>query len=200
VKAELPAFLSAQIIKGEQLLEWLQHIFHEKGKELPEDAFDIRNGHGLSMLPTLPQRTITFGVNVSYLPQAVTRGDLISLWDPEKPVKRLIKRVIAVEGDWVKVDPRFGRKRWKVNPKALYLDRSSVLLPKRGDTGTQIFDVNANQVTETSSGLHVEIPEGYIWVVGDNKADSGDSREFGPVPVSSVLHKQILMVCEGVTY
>lgn len=39
------------------------------------------------------------------------------------------------------------------------------------------------------SGSEVEIPEGYIWVMGDNRNHSTDSRVIGAVPVENVIGK-----------
>jgi mitochondrial inner membrane protease subunit 1 len=33
---------------------------------------------------------------------------------------------------------------------------------------------------------HVLVPKGHIWVVGDNAAESRDSRWYGPVPIALV--------------
>ncbi|KAL5519505.1 hypothetical protein ACEPAH_1188 [Sanghuangporus vaninii] len=40
--------------------------------------------------------------------------------------------------------------------------------------------------TETNSKEHVLIPQGHIWIAGDNVAASRDSREYGPVPMALV--------------
>ena len=37
--------------------------------------------------------------------------------------------------------------------------------------------------------IHVKVPEGQIWLEGDNKDDSWDSRHTGPFPVKSVIGK-----------
>ena len=37
-----------------------------------------------------------------------------------------------------------------------------------------------------NKNIKVEIPKGHIWVEGDNKENSKDSREFGPLPLALV--------------
>jgi signal peptidase I len=35
----------------------------------------------------------------------------------------------------------------------------------------------------------VVVPEGYVYVLGDHRSNSSDSRVFGPVPVQNVVGK-----------
>jgi signal peptidase I len=35
----------------------------------------------------------------------------------------------------------------------------------------------------------VQVPAGYVWVMGDNRTASQDSRWFGPIAVSAILGK-----------
>ena len=38
------------------------------------------------------------------------------------------------------------------------------------------------------------MPDGHIWVEGDNSTNSSDSRHYGPVPASLVLGKVLLRI------
>jgi len=78
----------------------------------------------------------------------------------------LIKRVIAVEGQTIEA---------KVG--LVFVDGRQLVEPYRKNT-EPISDVPAQKV-----------PEGHVFVLGDNRTDSRDSRVFGPVPVSSIIGK-----------
>ena len=46
----------------------------------------------------------------------------------------------------------------------------------------------------TSSFGPVEVPQGTIFVMGDNRGNSDDSRNFGPVPVDTVVGRGFLLI------
>ena len=76
-----------------------------------------------------------------------------------------IKRVIGVGGDHVLIkEGNVYVNDQKQNE--VYLD--GVKTPRRGD----FYDVT--------------VPEGYVFVMGDNRAGSSDSREFGCIPLEKV--------------
>lgn len=79
--------------------------------------------------------------------------------------KSFIKRVIAVEGDHVKIQDN----KVYVNGELLKEDYLS------------------NDVITTSSTFNdFIVPEGYIFAMGDNRTKSTDCRAFGCIPISKV--------------
>lgn len=92
-------------------------------------------------------------------------GDIVVFDDPTGAHPQLIKRVIATEGQTV--DVRDG---------AVWVDGKRLDEPythgKRTDPG--------------SVGLPFRVTTGNVWLMGDNRPDSGDSRFFGERPMATV--------------
>jgi signal peptidase I len=82
-----------------------------------------------------------------------------------------IKRVIAVEGDTV--EGKDGR---------VYVNGDPIEEPYLPDG------------TETASFGPVSVGENEAFVMGDNRANSDDSRNFGPVPVDSIVGHAFLLI------
>lgn len=40
----------------------------------------------------------------------------------------------------------------------------------------------------------IKVPEGHIWIEGDNQAWSKDSRDFGPIPLALVISRSSWIV------
>ncbi|GGL97258.1 signal peptidase I [Streptomyces fumigatiscleroticus] len=101
---------------------------------------------------------------------------------PSADEKDLIKRVIGVGGDTVECE---GSGPLKVNGKAL--DEPYVY---PGNTPCSVDDQGGQ--------FKVKVPEGYIWVMGDHRQNSRDSRYnqsdkyHGMVPVDEVVGRAIV--------
>ena len=90
---------------------------------------------------------------------------------PTGTSKDYIKRVVGVEGDTVE-----GRK-------------GEVLV-----NGDPVDEDYLPDDIETSPFPAIEVPEDMIFVMGDNRAHSDDSRYFGPIPTDSVVGRAVLLV------
>ena len=109
------------------------------------------------------------------------RGDIVVFQPPEtfrtEGGAPLIKRVIGLPGD--RVDLQDGH----VLVNGLQLDEPYLYMRSDGEPGA----------TKASNGASSwEVPDGRLFVLGDHRAVSADSREFGPIAVSQVLGRAIL--------
>ncbi|KAL6567314.1 hypothetical protein OROGR_000982 [Orobanche gracilis] len=57
-----------------------------------------------------------------------------------------------------------------------------------GDVVSYVLDPRNSDEQKT-----VVVPKGHVWIEGDNKENSRDSRQFGPVP-SALIHSRIFFV------
>jgi signal peptidase I len=137
-----------------------------------------------SMYPTLKEGDRVLVNKLSYKLHDVNRGDVVVFERPasEAPsaIPELIKRVIGLPGDSV----TFRNGRVYINGELL----DEPYLPA-GVTTTA--DFAPNRCTTEAPCL---IPQGDVWVMGDNRNDSKDSRYFGPIPESSIVGRAFVIV------
>jgi signal peptidase I len=125
---------------------------------------------GFSMYPTLYEKDRLFTNKIVLYFSEPNRGDIVVLKAPDNPNKDYIKRVIAVGGDTVEI------KDGKVYLNDSLLNESYI------EEGIYTHTYNQN---------YWEVPEGYVFVLGDNRAEgaSKDSRYLGCIPVESIKGK-----------
>lgn len=96
------------------------------------------------------------------------RGAIVTLAQPNEPARVLIKRIVGLPGETIAIDQGIvlidGRR----------LDEPYVVYNDRRDMPAQ------------------RVPEDSVYVLGDNRPNSGDSRQFGPVPLSDLLGVAVL--------
>ena len=125
---------------------------------------------GSSMEGTLQDGDHLIIYDLFYTPKS---GDIIVFEDySTEHIKPLVKRVIATEGQTVKIDV-FG----DVYVDGIMLDEDYVYLD------------GYDAITKP---LECTVPEGEVFVMGDHRNSSSDSRSFGTVKVDSILGKAIL--------
>lgn len=100
------------------------------------------------------------------------RGDIIVFIYPEDPKRDFIKRLIAMEGETVEI--RNGD---------IYIDSQLIMDPRIKN----IYYYNQMASEYGKAGQKVKVPKGHVFVLGDNSANSHDSRFWGFVPNDSII-------------
>jgi signal peptidase I len=130
-------------------------------------GFQVARVEGQSMKPTLEDQDRLIVNKLIYRISEPRRGDIVMLYYPLNPEKSFVKRVIAEEGDSVRiVDGRV-----YVNDIPLKDDYVAPEYRSHDDWGPRLID------------------EGYYFVMGDNRSNSSDSRAWGLVPKKYIIGK-----------
>jgi signal peptidase I len=130
-------------------------------------VFQVARVDGRSMSPTLEDHDRLIVNKLVYELGDPQAGDIVMLHYPLDPDKMFVKRVIATEGDTVRiVDGRVF-----VNQTAVADDYIPAAFRSHDDWGPAI------------------VQQGYCFVMGDHRNDSSDSRHWGPVPKRYVVGK-----------
>jgi signal peptidase I len=128
-------------------------------------GFQVARVEGQSMAPTLEDQDRLIVNKLLYRWSAPRRGDIVMLYYPRDPSKSFVKRVIAEEGDTIRiVDGR-------VYVNDVPVDDSYVLPEFRNH--------------EDYGPLVIE--PGYYFVMGDHRNNSSDSRHWGMVPKRYII-------------
>jgi signal peptidase I len=131
-------------------------------------GFQVARVEGQSMAPTLADQDRLIVNKAAYRffeePQI---GDIVMLYYPLNPDKSFVKRVIAKEGDQVRiVDGRVYRNEVLINDEYVPSDYRS-----HDDWGPEV------------------VPEGQYFVMGDHRNNSSDSRHWKWVPKKYIIGK-----------
>jgi signal peptidase I len=100
---------------------------------------------------------------------SLSRGDIVVFWHPNVPDVHLVKRVIGLPGETISA--RDGR---------IYVD------------GVPLAE--SYVLRNTSYRLAPRrLGEGELFVLGDNRNNSYDSHNFGPIPVENIVGRAIVI-------
>lgn len=139
-------------------------------------AFKIPTG---SMKPTLIEGDRILVNKFIYRFTEPKRGDIVVFKYPEDTKKDFIKRLIAVEGETVRL--RDGN---------IWVD--GVLIEEPEEI-RQIYYYNKPDTPYGEEGMLIRVPEDNFFVLGDNSASSRDSRYWGFVPKRYLVGKAFII-------
>lgn len=127
---------------------------------------------GRSMVPNLQDGEYLLTEKVSYWRSEPKRGDVVVFSAPPTRRQDYIKRVIGVPGDQVEI------KDGKVLVNGKLLDEAYLPSEFKTDQGRAI-----------QTGRVYTLGADEYFVFGDNRGNSSDSRDFGPIKGSDIVGK-----------
>ena len=130
-------------------------------------GFQVARVDGLSMAPTLEDHDRLIVNKLVYELGDPRPGDIVMLYYPVDPAKMFVKRVIAREGDTVRIEDG----HVYVNDIPLHDDYVPEEFRSHDDWGPTV------------------IQQGYYFVMGDHRNNSLDSRHWGSVPKKYIVGK-----------
>ena len=159
------------------LVEWIAIIAGALAVALIVKTFLIQAFFipSLSMFPTLDEGDRVLVNKLSYKMHDVNRGDLVVFerpkGQPESEIKDLIKRVIALPGETI--EAREG---------VVYID------------GKELEESYLVDGVSTDNLPRQVIARGHVFVMGDNRGDSADSRVFGAIDEDTIVGRAFVRV------
>jgi signal peptidase I len=126
---------------------------------------------GPSMTPTLINQEYILVDKAQYIFQRPQRGDIIVFAFPKDTSQDFVKRIIGLPGDTVRVDAN-----------------GQVTVD-----GVAINEPYVNDLTNPYPPNTWVLKSDQYFVLGDNRGDSSDSRDWGPVPRNDIIGKAALV-------
>ena len=168
--------------------DWLVVIAVAVGAALLVRSFVVQQFYisGPSMEPTLYSNNRVLVNKLSYRIREIRRGEVV-VFDrvrTENGVEQhddLIKRVIGL-----------GDEEIEIRGCVVYIDGVRLAEPYLGvDEATEPDPVRRCRVADRAKE---RIPADEVFVMGDNRAESFDSRNFGPIPEDLVVGRAFLLI------
>jgi len=125
---------------------------------------------GASMEPTFRNGDYILTSRITYKFRNPQRGDVIVFRSPRNPDIEYIKRIIGLPGDKILIEND------EVYVNGIKLEETYI------SAKTNLWEGGF-----IKEGIPITVPANHVFVMGDNRPRSSDSREFGPIPIDSII-------------
>lgn len=179
-----------------RIFDWYELFAYAIGFVLIVMSLFIRHSpvEGSSMYPTLignqssgvtvDTSTDKYDVLLISNIGSASYGDIVIIQEPTQPTEPIVKRIIAMGGDTVKINFATGEV-W-LNGALLKEDYVNE------DTNTNI--PRENLTPDENYCWEGNVPEGCVFVLGDNRGVSKDSRYFGFIDERRIVGKAVFRI------
>ncbi len=127
------------------------------------------NIEGTSMEPSLHDKELILVDKWTYLFRPPARGDVIVFIAPPQPTQDYIKRVVGLPGDTITIE------------------NTTVIVDGVTLNETYVDPKNQGNQYDFKHIYNLVVPRNDYFVLGDNRADSSDSRAWGFVPRKNII-------------
>ena len=136
---------------------------------------------GFSMQPTLLDHQRGFSNIIAHAFTTLERFEIVIIYD-DHDQDYFVKRIIGLPGETIE----FKNDELYINGDVVaqdFLDQSYI--DSVTDGGHRMFTGDFGPLT---------IQDGYVFVMGDNRINSTDSRQRGPYPVKNIISKHVYII------
>lgn len=156
------------------IFEWIELFSLSLAAVLIIMTFFIRHSpvNGESMMPTLSNGDVLIISRVGYTPE---NGDIVIIQSPEYDLRRpLVKRVIATSGQTIRID----FDTWEIFVNGEKIEENYIRKTDEPMARCAISNF-FNKVDDERKIYEQVVPENCVFVLGDNRNNSQDSRSLG---------------------
>ncbi len=131
--------------------------------------------------------------------QKIRRGDIIVFRYPVNPAQHFVKRVIGTPGDHVRLLNKRVFVNGQLQQEPYVIHRSRMFDSFRDNfPGGDAASAHLNsrwyrEMRNLSEDGQIIVPDGYYFVLGDNRDESLDSRYWGFVPRENIIGRPLLI-------
>lgn len=131
---------------------------------------------GNSMIPTLLDGEQVFAEKLSIKNSSIKRGDILIIKHPKQTEILLIKRVIGLPGDNLKIRDGF-----------VFVNNVKIIEPYLSP------EIKTSGYGEIPNNTIIHVDNGKYLLLGDNRENSSDSREWGEIDESLIVGKALFV-------